>query len=71
MIPCDSISTFEKLKENKRKIAMHASDTAKAREELNRIKGYIVLYPNLFLCDEDLKPPLLAKEKFLPTSTFV
>jgi phospholipase D1/2 len=68
VIPCDSIFTFNKLKELKQKTPMHISEPDKAREELNKVKGYIVLYPNLFLCNEYLKPSMLAKEKLLPSS---
>jgi hypothetical protein len=50
---------------------MSISNSDEARAQLLNIKGYIVLYPSHFLESEDLTPPLLTKEKFLPTSLWI
>lgn len=71
MIPCDTIKSFEKLKEHKRLISMSISNPEEAKAELLKIKGYIVLYPSRFLEFEDLTPPLLTKEKLMPTSLWI
>jgi phospholipase D1/2 len=67
VIPCDYVSNFEQLREYQKLACLNQTDTAKAREELKRVKGYVVLYPNRFLVHQDLTPPLGTKEKLLPT----
>jgi phospholipase D1/2 len=66
-IPCDYVSNFEELKAYNKTPGLNSTDTSKARAELNKIKGFIVLYPNRFLSRQDLTPPLGTKEKLLPT----
>lgn len=68
VIPCDYVSNFEQLREYQKLACLNQTDTNKAREELKKIKGYIVLYPNRFLVHQDLTPPLGTKEKLLPNS---
>jgi len=68
VIPCDYVSNFEQLREYQKLACLNQTDTNKAREELKKIKGYIVLYPNRFLAHQDLTPPLGTKEKLLPNS---
>lgn len=66
VIPCDYVSNFEQLKEYNKQPGLNQTDKPKAKAELNKIKGYIVLYPNQFLSRQDLTPPLGTKEKLLP-----
>ena len=66
VIPCDYVSTFEQLKDYNKLLGLNRTDVDKAKHELNKIKGYIVLYPNRFLRQQDLTPPLGTKEKLMP-----
>lgn len=66
VIPCDYVSNFEQLREYQKMACLSQTDQAKARDELKKIKGYIVLYPYRFLVHQDLTPPLGTKEKLLP-----
>ncbi len=66
-IPCDFVSNFDELKEYNKTPGLNSTDSTKARAELNKIKGFVVLYPNRFLSQQDLTPPLGTKENLLPT----
>lgn len=66
-LPCDLVSNFEQLKEYNKLSGLSQTDAVKAKSELNKIKGFIVLYPYRFLNQQDLTPPLGTKEKLLPT----
>jgi len=67
VVPCDMVSSFDQLKEYQKQPCLSQTNLVEAQNELNKIKGYVVLYPNRFLCNEDLTPPLGTKEKLLPT----
>lgn len=67
VIPCDYVSTFDQLKEYNKLMGLNQTDIQKARSEMSKIKGYIVLYPYRFLNKQDLTPPLGAKEYLLPS----
>lgn len=68
VLPCDYVSNFEQLKEYQKSKCLNQTDTSKANSELNKIKGFIVLYPSQFLSKQDLTPPLGTKENLLPKS---
>ena len=70
VIPCDYVSNFQQLKEYQKQSCLSQVNPVDARNELAKVKGYIVLYPNRFLCFEDLTPPLGTKEKLLPSVLF-
>jgi phospholipase D1/2 len=72
VIPSDYINTFSQLKEYQKASVNRLSNTneIEARKELSKIKGFIVLYPFRFLCNEDLTPPIGSKEILLPTALF-
>lgn len=66
VIPSNYVNNFQQLKEYQKAISLSQRDPNEAKSELAKVKGYIVLYPNRFLCYEDLKPPLGTKEKLMP-----
>jgi phosphatidylserine/phosphatidylglycerophosphate/cardiolipin synthase-like enzyme len=69
VIPSNYVNTFQQLKDYQKTAPLSQRDEQSevARAELAKIKGYIVLYPNRFLCNEHLKPPLGSKEKLMPS----
>lgn len=66
VIPCDYVRNFEQLRECQKTVGLIQTDVNKAREELRKVKGYLVIYPYRFLANQDLTPPLGTKEKLLP-----
>ena len=66
-MPCDYVRNFDELKEYQKFPSLNNTDEERARNQLNKVKGYIVLYPSRFLHSQDLTPPFGTKEKLLPT----
>ncbi|XP_015216767.2 phospholipase D1 isoform X1 [Lepisosteus oculatus] len=50
--------------------SMASDDPARAREELKRIRGFIVQFPLYFLCEENLMPSVGTKEAMVPMETW-
>ncbi|XP_014676388.1 PREDICTED: phospholipase D1-like [Priapulus caudatus] len=67
-IPTDLVRTFEQLADYKEKAKRHLAitDVDAAREQLLRVKGYLVFLPLHFLADVDMRPPATTKEGLVP-----
>ncbi|MBN3326804.1 PLD1 Phospholipase, partial [Atractosteus spatula] len=50
--------------------SMASDDPARAREELKRIRGFLVQFPLYFLCEENLMPSVGTKEAMVPMETW-
>jgi len=70
-LPTDSVRNFPALNAFKRAPKLAETDIEKAREELKRIQGHLVLMPNLFLDEVNLLPPVGTKEGMLPISIWI
>jgi len=67
-IPDDKIQSFASFDEYTRKEKMAEVDPKQARQELTKVKGYLVLLPLNFLDHESSIIPAIGRESFLPTS---
>jgi arylamine N-acetyltransferase len=66
------VQNFEQLREYQKLNCFNRINTdEETKKQLNKIKGYIVLYPKRFLCFENLTPPMGSKEKLLPTNLWI
>ncbi|XP_014664176.1 PREDICTED: LOW QUALITY PROTEIN: phospholipase D2-like [Priapulus caudatus] len=67
-IPTDLVRTFEQLADYKERAKRHLAitDVDAAREQLLRVKGYLVFLPLHFLADVDIRPPATTKEGLVP-----
>jgi len=70
-IPTDSVHSFSDLKSYQAQIPLYISDRKTAEELIERIKGFLVLFPLQFLCNETLTPASGTKEALMPTSLWV
>ena len=72
-MPCDYVQNFEQLREYQKTCSFNRikNDDEETRKQLNKIKGYVVLYPKSFLCFEKLTPPIGSKEKLLPINLWI
>lgn len=68
VIPCDYVSNFEQLKEYQKTKCLNQTDALKAKAEISKVRGFLVIYPSQFLSKQDLTPPLGTKENLLPKS---
>jgi phospholipase D1/2 len=66
-IPTEEITSNQELKEHQKKPMMAQTDPERARKELKKVKGHIVLMPLQFLVRENLAPAVGTKEAFVPT----
>ncbi|KAK3096680.1 hypothetical protein FSP39_002327 [Pinctada imbricata] len=69
-VPNDLVKTFAELKAFTRRKNMAETDPARARAELKKVKGHVVLLPLYFLEDESSIIPTHGKESFLPNSVW-
>jgi len=69
-IPSDNIKNFAELREREKKNWRPLVSDSEARDELASIKGHLVLFPLLFLQDEDLQPASGTKEALMPASVW-
>ncbi|GBL95027.1 Phospholipase D1 [Araneus ventricosus] len=65
-IPSDNAHTFRELKALQSVPNLASANPEEATKRLKEIRGYLVLFPFFFLCDEKLVPTLYTKEGFLP-----
>ena len=67
-IPCDSVRSFQQLYDYQAGHQMAVNEPDKAREQLSKVKGHVVLMSLHFLADEsDLSASLGTKEALAPT----
>ncbi|TSL34512.1 Phospholipase D2 [Bagarius yarrelli] len=65
-LPSDSIHNLRELQEHVSVVALAQSDPEKAAEELRAARGMLVHFPLHFLCEENLLPPAVSKERMVP-----
>ncbi|KFM64834.1 Phospholipase D1, partial [Stegodyphus mimosarum] len=69
-IPTDKVRNFHQLREYQAKASLANLNAVAAREKAKKIRGHLVAFPMLFLCEEKLKPTLSVKEHYLPNSVW-
>ncbi|XP_067142293.1 phospholipase D1 isoform X2 [Centruroides vittatus] len=67
-IPADEIHTYSHLRQYVSQSGLCETDPDSAKELLDKVKGYLVLFPLYFLCSENLTPAAGTKEAFMPVS---
>ncbi|VDN10736.1 unnamed protein product [Dibothriocephalus latus] len=66
-LPTDKLHTIEQVKEARLNVPMYLGpEASRAAEMVKEIRGHLVHYPEDFLLDEDLSPPLGSKENVIP-----
>ncbi|XP_075058234.1 phospholipase D1 isoform X2 [Mixophyes fleayi] len=69
-LPSDEVHNFVHLPEFLSKSALAIQDRVKAQEEVQRIRGFVVQFPFLFLSGENLLPSMGTKESMVPMETW-
>ncbi|XP_040284170.1 phospholipase D1 isoform X1 [Bufo bufo] len=69
-LPSDEVQNFFHLPDFLAKTALATQDRVKAQEELQRIRGFVVHLPFLFLSGENLLPSVGTKEAIVPMETW-
>ncbi|XP_063772323.1 phospholipase D1 isoform X2 [Pseudophryne corroboree] len=69
-LPSDEVHNFVHLPEFLSKPALAVQDRVKAHEEVQRIRGFVVQFPFLFLSGENLLPSMGTKESIVPMETW-
>ncbi|KAG9494079.1 hypothetical protein GDO78_001753 [Eleutherodactylus coqui] len=69
-LPSDEVQNFFHLPDFLAKTALATQDRARAQEELQRIRGFVVQLPFLFLSGENLLPSVGTKEAIVPMETW-
>ncbi|RWS31654.1 phospholipase D2-like isoform X2 [Leptotrombidium deliense] len=67
-IPSDNVHTFAQLRDHQKNQWLVNTDEEEARKMVRNIKGHIVLFPLLFLKDENLQPSSGTKESLMPST---
>ncbi|XP_023237664.1 phospholipase D1-like, partial [Centruroides sculpturatus] len=67
-IPADEIHTYSHLRHYVSQSGLCETDPDSAKELLDKVKGYLVLFPLYFLCSENLTPAPGTKEALMPVS---
>uniref|UniRef100_T1J7Z2 Phospholipase n=1 Tax=Strigamia maritima TaxID=126957 RepID=T1J7Z2_STRMM len=70
-IPTDLVHSFSELKSYQAQMPLYVSDRKFSEELIGRIRGFLVLFPLQFLCNESLTPAPGTKEALMPTSLWV
>ncbi|KPP63327.1 hypothetical protein Z043_118426, partial [Scleropages formosus] len=52
------------------KSGLDKADPARAREELKKIRGFLIQFPLYFLSEQNLMPPVGSKEAMVPTEVW-
>ena len=61
-VPTDRVLTFKQHKELREKQSLAEENPRKAMEELEKVRGHLVLFPFYFLNGENLNPPGTTSE---------
>nr|WCC59855.1 phospholipase D2 ScoTox-alphaI [Hottentotta saulcyi] len=67
-IPTDEVHTYSELRQYISQPGLCKTDPDTAQKLLDKIKGYLVLFPLYFLCSENLTPAPGTKEALMPVS---
>uniref|UniRef100_A0A3Q3R1V6 Phospholipase n=1 Tax=Monopterus albus TaxID=43700 RepID=A0A3Q3R1V6_MONAL len=65
-LPSSDVHSILDLEGYLAKPGLDKEDPARAREELERVRGFLVQFPLLFLCEQNLLPPIGSKEAMVP-----
>ncbi|BHF74268.1 hypothetical protein SprV_0401735300 [Sparganum proliferum] len=66
-LPSDNLHTFEEVREARTVEPMYMGpEASKAAEMLKEVRGHLVHYPEDFLLDEEISPPVGSKENVIP-----
>lgn len=65
-LPSDEVRNNEDLDQYSQKPKLQTEDEGRAREELKKIRGFLLQFPLYFLTEETLLPPLSTKERMVP-----
>ncbi|XP_042194903.1 phospholipase D1 isoform X2 [Callorhinchus milii] len=65
-LPSDEVRNNEELAQFNQKPGLQKEDEGRAREELKKIRGFLLQFPLYFLSEETLLPPLSTKERMVP-----
>ncbi|XP_037550104.1 phospholipase D1 [Nematolebias whitei] len=69
-LPSSDVRSISELEGYLSKPALVREDPARAREELKKIRGFLVQFPLQFLREQNLLPPLGSKEAMVPTEVW-
>lgn len=69
-IPTDEVRTMEENKKYLNRRPLSDTDKFVSHQKISQIQGNLVLLPLHYLEDENLLPPLFAKEGLVPTVTW-
>uniref|UniRef100_A0A4W6G1S2 Phospholipase n=1 Tax=Lates calcarifer TaxID=8187 RepID=A0A4W6G1S2_LATCA len=65
-LPSSDVRNILELEGYLGKPGLDKEDPARAREELKKIRGFLVQFPLQFLCEQNLLPPIGSKEAMVP-----
>ncbi|KAK2859867.1 hypothetical protein Q5P01_004487 [Channa striata] len=65
-LPSSDVRNLLELEGYVSKLGLEKEDPARAREELKKIRGFLVQFPLQFLCEQNLLPPIGSKEAMVP-----
>ncbi|XP_042256007.1 phospholipase D1 [Thunnus maccoyii] len=65
-LPSSDVRNILELEGYLAKLGLDKEDPARAREELKKIRGFLVQFPLQFLCEQNLLPPIGSKEAMVP-----
>ncbi|XP_034427574.1 phospholipase D1 [Hippoglossus hippoglossus] len=65
-LPSSDVRNILELEGYLAKEGLEKEDPARAREELRKIRGFLVQFPLQFLCEQNLLPPIGSKEAMVP-----
>ncbi|KAL1006578.1 hypothetical protein UPYG_G00074020 [Umbra pygmaea] len=69
-LPSSDVRSILELESFLAKPGLEKEDPARAREELMKIRGFLVQFPLDFLSEQNLLPPLGSKEAMVPTEVW-
>ncbi|XP_028289793.1 phospholipase D1-like isoform X2 [Gouania willdenowi] len=65
-LPSSDVRNLLELETFLSKSGLEKEDPTRAREELKKIRGFLVQFPLQFLCEQNLLPPIGSKEAMVP-----
>ncbi|XP_037136093.1 phospholipase D1-like [Syngnathus acus] len=65
-LPSSDVRNLQELENYLSKPGLDQEDTARAQEELKKIRGFVVQFPLQFLSEQNLLPPIGSKEAMMP-----
>lgn len=65
-LPSSDVRSTLELEGYLAKQGLDKEDPVRSREELTKIRGFLVQFPLQFLCEQNLLPPIGSKEAMVP-----